>query len=134
MNGNIPGKQIDNIGIWVTSLCALHCILLPFVLPFAPMLADSLFSESWFERLVLLTSLSIGLWALVTGFNRYHKKVYPFYLLAFGGITYWYKDAMGEAWEPYILSTGAVFIVAAHLINLRLKSRVKRRARASNPG
>jgi hypothetical protein len=44
---------LDRIGIWGSSLCALHCLLLPLLLPIAPLVASSIFAEVWFESNLL---------------------------------------------------------------------------------
>ena len=113
-------NMIDQVGVWLTSLCALHCIALPVILPLIPMLAGSFFAEEWFERTVLLLSIAVGFVALLIGFYKYHRQLYPLYSLAMGGFIYWQKDMFGHHLEPLVVTIGAVLIIAAHIINMRL--------------
>ena len=111
---------MDKLGIWVSGLCALHCLALPLLLPTVPLVASSFFAEAWFERLILSSSLLIGLTALMIGYFRYHRQLFPLSALVFGGIIYWHKDIFGHAYEPITIAIGAALIIAAHLMNLRL--------------
>lgn len=111
---------LDRLGIWASSLCALHCLLLPLLLPAIPLVGATMFAAEWFEKTILIISLVVGFWALFSGFYRYHRRLYPLYSLALGGFIYWNKDMLGEVYEPFVVAAGALLIVAAHMINLRL--------------
>lgn len=111
---------LDRIGVWVTSVCALHCLLLPILLPLAPLIASTFVASEWFERVILSASILIGFAALFIGFHQYHRQLYPLYSLTLGGLIYWNKNMFGESYEPYIVGVGAIFIIGAHLANLRL--------------
>ncbi|EWH08447.1 MerC-like membrane protein [Catenovulum agarivorans DS-2] len=111
---------LDKVGVAATSLCALHCIFLPVLLPLLPLLGLSVVAEETFEHFVLAASMLIGFIALFTGFHRYHRKLYPFYSLALGGFVYASKDVLGEAYEPLVVTVGAILIILAHILNMRL--------------
>lgn len=110
----------DKVGITVTSLCAIHCIMLPVLLPVLPLLGLSAMHNHAFENIVLLTTMVLGFITLFIGFHRYHRKLYPFYSLFLGGFIYWQKDAWGTEHEHIILIIGASLVVLAHLMNMRL--------------
>ena len=111
---------LDRIGIWVSSACAVHCLLLPVLLPIAPLVASSVFAEVWFERMILTFSILVGFAALFVGFHKYHRQLYPIYSLALGGLIYWNKDIFGHQYEPFTIAIGAFLIIAAHVTNMRL--------------
>ena len=115
----------DKIGIWVSSLCALHCMALPLLLPVLPVIATTFFAEAWFEHVILALSMMIGFAALFVGFHQYHRQLYPIYSLATGGIVYWQKDIFGHEYEPLIIGIGAGLIIIAHFLNVRLCKRCK---------
>jgi len=112
--------MLDRIGITATSLCALHCILLPVILPALPLLGISFLADHAWEHVFLIVTAILGSIAMFSGFKRYHRKLYPFYLLALGVIIYWQKHDFSEAVQPYFIVIGALLIVSAHLINLKL--------------
>ncbi|WP_315853253.1 MerC domain-containing protein [Alteromonas oceanisediminis] len=111
---------LDKLGIWVSGLCALHCLALPLLLPILPFVASSFVAEVWFERTILSLSILVGATALLIGFYRHHRQRYPLFALAAGAAIYWNKDIFGEAYEPITIALGAGLIIAAHLMNLRL--------------
>ncbi|EHR40229.1 MULTISPECIES: MerC domain-containing protein [Alishewanella] len=110
----------DKFGIMVTSLCAIHCILLPVILPVLPLLGLTAAHNHAFEGFVLLFTMVLGFITLFIGFHRYHRKLYPFYSLFLGGFIYWQRDAWGHDYEHVILVIGASLVVFAHIMNMRL--------------
>jgi hypothetical protein len=118
-------SQLDRLGVWLTSLCALHCLLLPILIPLAPLVASSFVAEVWFERVILSGSILVGFAALFIGFHKYHRQLYPIYSLVLGALIYWNKDIFGEQYEPITIAIGALLIVIAHLANLRLCRKCK---------
>lgn len=112
-------KSLDRTGMWVTTLCALHCLLLPVILPMLSLIGLSFIGEELLERVILSTSIVVGLIALFIGM-RQHFRFYPLLMLVAGGVIYWHKDSLGEVGEPFIILLGASLIVAAHWINLKL--------------
>lgn len=112
--------MLDRIGITATSLCALHCILLPVLLPALPLLGLSFLADHAWEHIFLVITAILGTFALFSGFKKYHKRLYPFYLLFIGVFIYWIKHDFSEELQPYFIILGASLIVAAHIINLKL--------------
>lgn len=112
--------MLDRIGITATSLCALHCILLPILLPILPLMGLSFLADHAWEHVFLLMTAALGTIALFSGFKRYHKRLYPFYLLYLGVALYWIKHDFSQAVEIYFIVGGASLIIAAHFINIAL--------------
>ncbi|HAT42208.1 MAG TPA: MerC protein [Rheinheimera sp.] len=113
-------NTLDKVGIAITSLCAIHCIMLPVLLPLLPLMGLSAVHNHAFERIILLITMVLGFVTLFAGFHRYHRKLYPFYSLFLGGFIYWQKDAVGPQYEHFVLIIGASLVVLAHVLNLRL--------------
>lgn len=113
-------RFLDRFGMTATTLCALHCILVPVLLPVLPMVGLEFLHNHTFEKIFLVLTILIGLVPMYIGLTRYHKKYYPTYMLLAGGCIYWFKEALGESYEPLIVLAGAVLVVAAHGINFKL--------------
>jgi len=88
-------KSIDKAGMWVTTLCALHCLLLPVILPMLSLIGLSFIGEEVLERTILGISIIVGAIALALG-ARKHSRFYPVALLVLGGFIYSLKDALGH--------------------------------------
>lgn len=112
-------KPLDKAGIIVAVLCALHCLLVPVVLPTLALMGLSFLGFELFERIILSISLLIGGIAIVLGI-RHHQSPWPLVLLTFGGVMYFNKDFFGHGWEPLLIVFGASLLVIAHTLNLHL--------------
>ncbi|MFC3093723.1 MerC domain-containing protein [Alteromonas sediminis] len=121
----IQSTFLDKCGIWISSLCAVHCLVLPVTIAVLPAVASTFFAQHWFERAILLASLCLGGIAMGIGILRHHGRKKPIYLLAAGGLTYWFKDSLGHDLEPVLVLIGAVLIIAGHTLNMRLIRRCK---------
>ncbi|KMT64350.1 MerC domain-containing protein [Catenovulum maritimum] len=113
-------NKLDKLGITIASVCAIHCVFLPLLLPVLPLIGLSFVGDHTFENIVLIISMLAGFIALFTGFKRYHRKMYPIYCLALGGIIYSLKESLGEDFHPYLIALGAGLIIFAHLMNVKL--------------
>lgn len=112
-------NNLDKTGMWVTALCAVHCLLLPVILPMLSLIGLSFIGAETLEKTILGLSLLMGTVALSIG-TRQHSRWYPIGLLIVGGLIYSQKDYLGELGEPVIILVGAALIIGAHWINLRL--------------
>ncbi|MGB0938413.1 MAG: MerC domain-containing protein [Colwellia sp.] len=112
--------MLDRIGITATTLCGLHCLLLPILLPVLPLMGLSFLADHTWEHIFLLLTAVLGTVALFSGFKKYHRRIYPFYLLYIGVMLYWIKHDFPEAYSIYFIVGGTSLIVAAHFINLKL--------------
>jgi len=118
--------MLDRIGITATSLCALHCVMLPFLLPALPLLGLGFLADHAWEYVFLIITALLGAFALYSGYKRYHQQRYPFYILIAGIVIYWIKHDFSENIQPFFIFIGASLIVSAHFINLKLCNNKKR--------
>ncbi len=77
----------DHFAIALSSLCAVHCIVLPIAASFTPLLISTInhgstVHEFWFHQFILVFIIPVSIFALTTGF-RCHRKNIP---LLLGGI------------------------------------------------
>jgi len=116
-------KNLDKAGIWVTTLCAIHCLLLPVILPLLAMAGLAFIGEDFLENAILGLSVVIGLLSLVSG-ARKHGKWHLLSLLLLGAFIYSQRDILGHWGEPVIILFGAGLIIYAHVSNLRLNRKL----------
>jgi hypothetical protein len=90
------------------------------MLPVLPLLGLSFLASHAWEHVFLLLTAALGTVALFSGFKRYHKRLYPFYLLYLGVAIYWIKHSFSEDLKAYFIIGGASLIIAAHFINIKL--------------
>lgn len=65
--------RLDQLGMLVSSICAIHCIATPFVVFALPFLSHS-FHHPLFHIVIALLVVPMGLWAFIRGYKRHGKK------------------------------------------------------------
>ncbi|RUO76620.1 MerC domain-containing protein [Idiomarina tyrosinivorans] len=124
MEQQLAQSKLDKTGMWVTTVCAIHCLLLPLILPLLSVIGLSFIGEDLLENTVLSFSIAIGLLALFMG-ARKHKKWWLMLLLLGGAVIYSNRDIFGPWGEPVIILLGAGMIIYAHWVNLRWSLRLR---------
>lgn len=118
--------QLDKMGIVASSLCALHCMVFPILLPTLPLLGLAAYADMdsethhLIDTITVLSSIVLGFLAILSGFHKYHRKLYPFYALALAVVVYSQRHLFGEQYEPYVIAAGALIVLVAHSINVML--------------
>lgn len=112
-------KPLDKTSIWLALFCALHCLLVPVLLPTLSLMGLSFLGMLWLERAVLSVSLLIGGIAVLIGM-RHHRSLVPLLMLSAGGLLYFNKHAFTHEIEYAMIIVGSVLIVSAHVMNLHL--------------
>ncbi len=125
-------KNLDKAGIWITTLCAIHCLLLPVILPLLAMAGLAFIGEDALENTILGLSVVVGLWSLISG-ARKHGNWHLLSLLLLGAVIYSQRDILGHWGEPVIILFGAGLIIYAHVSNLRLNRKLNFSALAEEP-
>lgn len=116
-------KPLDKTGIWLAIICAVHCLLVPVVLPTLSLVGLSYLGADSLERMVLTGSAIIGAIAIGIG-TRHHRSPLPLVALAIGVVIYFNKHLIGHEfghyWEIPVVLVGATLLITAHLLNLHL--------------
>lgn len=121
MNSKLISITLDKIGIGASTICMLHCMLVPLLLVFG---ADSSlwFVESeWIEHLIIGVSLVVGLISFLSGYRQHTQLFIPVLFIA-GFLLLVNGEAVETTWVGVVLSViGALIIVYAHTENLKWK-------------
>ena len=111
----------DQIVIWASGFCMVHCLLTPIVLSLSAVSAHFLPSEERTHRVLAVSIAIVGALALVKGYRRHKKRRIPLLMaiglaFIFGGA--WYGDHLpSHTAEVTITMIGSGFMIAAHRIN-----------------
>jgi MerC mercury resistance protein len=114
----------DNLGIATSTLCAVHCVLLPIALAFAPTLAHFLPGSEAIHRTLAYLLAGVGLVAFWGGY-KIHRRKLVLLLLSIGilGVTVGaYADFLlpTHTWEVVVTVAGSSFLIVAHYLNRTL--------------
>lgn len=118
---------VDRVGATASLLCAVHCMLLPFVLALLPVIGLGFLADHRFERGFVLFAASLAAIVLVTGFRRHHQQlplllVLPGLVLLVVGVCV-DLDA-NVVLHSVLVTCGGLMVAAAHLTNLRVSRRL----------
>ena len=112
----------DGVGIFTSLLCAIHCALLPIVLPTLSLFGVGVNHNNIFEWSMIGIAFVVGIYALIHGYKKHHHQILPFLLFAVGFILLVAKQFVTE--QKLILLLLAVFaIITAHFINYKFCAR-----------
>ncbi len=112
----------DRIGATASSLCALHCAALPFVLALLPLVGLQFLAGRAFERGFVLAAATLATVVLLGGWRRHRRLVpwmlaLPGLLLLLAGICVDLDTAVVA--HSILVVTGGVLLACAHLCNLK---------------
>lgn len=113
--------NLDRVGITASTLCAIHCAAIPFLITILPIWGLDFLANEWMEIFIIVISLILGIWSLTTSFKKTHYNILPISLF----VTGFALIVMGhflniDFLEPILIPFGGFTIALAHLINLRL--------------
>ena len=116
MKGTVLAR-VDNLGAAVSLGCAVHCLLVPFIMILMPFSGLALFMHGTVERLFLLASFGLALASLCWGIKRHGHKS-----LALGFVGAFLLILTGKIWldEPYdlfLVIPGALMLIGSHFLN-----------------
>lgn len=116
-----PGGSIfDQIGVILSAICLVHCVLTPIILVSLP-LADAFIGDEWFHRIMLAIILPIASFAFFSGVRQHgDRRVLGLGLLGLGLIATGTFVAEGFLTETLPTIVGSLLLVSAHLMNRRL--------------
>jgi hypothetical protein len=108
----------DALGIAASVACAIHCALLPLVLTSLPILGVNIINNIWFELMMILIALFIGIYSLRHGFKKHHHNKLPIIIFSSGMALLILKQIL-HAQQMWFLVPAVILIVTAHYLNYR---------------
>jgi uncharacterized membrane protein YfcA len=124
VSNSLQRVKWDAIGIGASTLCAIHCLALPFVLAFAPAVAHLLPGDEVVHRSLACFLAAIGLVAFRAGYKVHRKKIVIVFLTAgIAGVSagaYVGSLLPSHRWEVAVTLVGGGFLILAHSLNRTL--------------
>ena len=120
--------QLDRFAIFLSGLCLLHCLALPFAALFGSAIGGWLVdTETGVHWLLLALAIPVSLWALIRGY-RAHAQPLNLVLgitglvIMFLGVSHW----LGERYEVALTVVGVIAVMVAHIRNALAHIHLKR--------
>lgn len=119
-------QLLSRLGLSASTICAIHCMAMPFLLGVLPTLGLGFLASGWFELAMIGISVVLGAITLGTSY-RLHQKINPIVLLTSGVVVLLFNffghdshSELAETLHPYIAAFGAMMIATSYYINNRL--------------
>jgi uncharacterized membrane-anchored protein YitT (DUF2179 family) len=113
--------NIDGLGVGASSLCAVHCFLMPFVITGLSMIGVHMIQHDTTHMVLAFFVLFFCLMAVIPGYKRHgNKRVVA---TMFCGVslvmfaTFLAESIFGEKGELPIMTMGNALVITAHLLN-----------------
>lgn len=120
MNFQKLSPRLDNIGMTASTLCAIHCAVVPLIFTGLPLMGLGFLANAWVEWGMITFALAIGTYSIGLSYRRTHHRVVPLLMLILGFaiIMAGHAFAHGKT-EALIVPVGGLLIAAAHYVNYK---------------
>lgn len=115
--------NLDKIGMSLSFLCALHCVLTPFVMLSLPIMARYYLAHPYFHWLLALFIVPVGLLAFLNGY-KHHHRIIVFWLgvpglMIVGLVPLLFHSQLTWWSEPILMILGSALLISSHWLNRR---------------
>jgi MerC mercury resistance protein len=111
----------DNLGIWASALCVVHCVATPILLSLSAVFVRLIPGEEKTHRTLAVGIAALGAIALVKGFRTHGRRRILGMMglgLAFIFAGAFYGDRLpSHGYEVVVTMTGSILMIAAHRMN-----------------
>jgi hypothetical protein len=112
--------RLDNIGMTASTLCAIHCAIVPLVFTSLPLVGLGFLANPWVEWGMIILAFIIGVSSISLSYSRVHRKLLPLMLLVLGFMIIIAGHLFITGWiEGIIVPLGGFTIAAAHFVNYK---------------
>ncbi len=125
MNPNSKMRSVqvalDKAGMFTSTLCAIHCTVLPVLLSISTFSGLVFLDDPAIENIILSGSIALGVSSMLPAYVRTHRKLTAVGILLFGFLfIIMAKVADDITFEIIFISVGALMIAGAHFLNNKL--------------
>jgi len=112
--------KLDNIGMTASTLCAIHCALVPIFITVLPLIGLGFLANPWFEWGMIILAFIIGVSSISSSYFRMHRRWLPLLLLSIGFTIIILGHIFITGWvEGIVVPLGGFTIATAHFINYK---------------
>jgi hypothetical protein len=116
-------RLFDILGMGASSLCMLHCLLMPVVAGFLPLIGARFLDSPDTHRFLAGFVILFCVFAIVPGYFKHRSLKVLLPMLAGLSLvlfaTFACEELLGECWELPLISVGNLLVITAHACNRR---------------
>jgi hypothetical protein len=117
---NISISRIDRLGAGVSSLCAIHCALMPFLAAILPLAGFRFLDDARFEWVMIALSITLASLGVRRGIHLHHDNR-VWILFGAGAISLLASRVLAHGvFQLAFAVAGGLLFVFSHWINHRL--------------
>ena len=111
----------DIVGISASTLCAIHCLVLPLLVMMGSISGYGIVHNHTIENVIIGFSAVIGFSSLVPAYLGHHRRPAPLFVLVIGFLLITLSRlSISNLLETVLTTTGAATVAIAHLLNWRI--------------
>lgn len=111
---------VDPVGAGFAAVCALHCLVAPFLVTTLPLVGVGFLVEERTEAVLLFASITLAAGSLLWGFRLHRQQRILLMLGAAALMMVLGRVFLAERYESLLVATGAALLAAGHLLNRQL--------------
>ncbi len=108
-------------GIILSFICAIHCVLMPFVLISFPYLNESFLHDPILEWSILGALIFLGVFSLDHYKKKHHGSNWPMIIFGIGATICFLSLLLPHELHHTMMMIGSVFIATSQIMNLTFK-------------
>jgi hypothetical protein len=113
-------SKLDNIGMTASTLCAIHCAIVPLLITSLPLIGLGFLANPLVEWSMIILALIIGVSSIGLSYFNTHRRILPLILLIIGFMIIIAGHAFIKNWvEAIVVPCGGLLIAAAHFVNFK---------------
>ena len=114
-----PLAILDSIGGTISFACAVHCLLLPFIVTLLPLLGLTFLAHSVFEVFMISLSLTLATASFCWG-SRVHGEWKTILFVAAAAVLFFFGHEASGAYHWTFMGIGGLALASGHYLNHRL--------------
>lgn len=114
------GYHLDFLGFSASTLCAVHCALVPVLIGFGALGSFSWLADHSIDYTIIAASLLIAFWALHTGYKKYHGNLKAIRIAFWGFLLLIGSFFLPHKYEFFLTVPGGLLVAYAHYLNFKL--------------
>lgn len=117
---NFFGNNLDFIGFFASTLCAIHCAAVPLILMFGSLGSYAWLANHEIELGFIAVSLVLAYWSLWTSYKKHHKNKKALKIVLIGFAFLIISRLVPHLIGDILVVFGGTIVAYAHYLNWRL--------------
>lgn len=112
-------SRLDKVGTFASLACAVHCLLIPFILTVLPLIGLGFLTEPHFEIGMIVFAVAVATMSLCWG-SHIHGTKKTLLFVAAALLFFIVGHSLHSPGHWYFMALGGLCLVAGHLLNRKL--------------